>query len=418
MKESYENSDIGKWNKVETQQKVALVKEIRVVESMEQRIGKVGKNKVNEAYRHQQSLEVDRRKEAIKTKIMELFKVDQFEAAEIYDRLQGKEGDLLLKQEALRKEQAVRKKSTAFKENTSKVGKGAAISSLKSGSDTQIEQMKKSEKSFERIAGEKAEKQYKTYQKTKKNIDEIERLNRVRDMLNKGILSGKYTVEEAVEIVKKNGFDPRKFYLVNEMSIQEMLDRARGGKNVEVEEFTEKDTEAFKKEKARYKWSNIKTGWGVFNNLKDGGLRDIFEPIFDRIEKISGRVATALMRYETNTQRKLTDRFAKLKPFVEAMEKVKKKNQTLYDNISLYLVNGNIGKANNLLEPYGVVVPREVLDEVWVDGADVGYKMGYENMYYPRQVVDAQGLIEFFTKEDPKLMGEIDKIIAQLEKKN
>jgi hypothetical protein len=154
------------------------------------------------------------------------------------------------------KNRNVSKKSTSnpFKENTDKVAKGAGIGALKSGNTSEIEKMKKSEKVFERVAGEKAEKQYKTYEKTKKKLNEIERMNRLRELLNKAIVQGKYTVEQAVEIVKKNGFDPRKFYVVNDMSIQEMLDRAKGGKDVEVEEFTEEQSIAYKKEESRYRW--------------------------------------------------------------------------------------------------------------------------------------------------------------------
>jgi hypothetical protein len=60
------------------------------------------------------------------------------------------------------------------------------------------------------------------------------------------------------------------------------------------------------------------------------------------------------------------------------MSEIRSKNKKDYINITLHLLNGNVGTANKMLEKYGTSIPRQVLDEIWADAEDVGYTMNYE----------------------------------------
>gem|GEM_PF-4068696 len=64
--------------------------------------------------------------------------------------------------------------------------------------------------------------------------------------------------------------------------------------------------------------------------------------------------------------------------FVKKMAKIRSKNKKDYLNITLNLLNGNVGTANQMLEKYGTSIPRQLLDEIWADAEDVGYTMNYE----------------------------------------
>jgi len=104
--------------------------------------------------------------------------------------------------------------------------------------------------------------------------------------------------------------------------------------------------------------------------------------------------------------------------FVKKMAKIRSKNKKDYLNITLNLLNGNVGTANQMLEKYGTSIPRQLLDEIWADAEDVGYTMNYEWFYYPRKVKDVKDFLDRFAKTENKdVRWEIDKIIEEKEKK-
>ena len=65
----------------------SLKKEAQTIEAMEQRIGKVWKNKVGKEYSNTQMKEREKKKEALIEKIWEELWIDQFSASDVYDSM-------------------------------------------------------------------------------------------------------------------------------------------------------------------------------------------------------------------------------------------------------------------------------------------------------------------------------------------
>lgn len=65
----------------------ALKKEAQTIEAMEQRIGKVWKNKVGKEYNNIQRGNREKKKESLIERIGEELWIDQFDAKDIYDSM-------------------------------------------------------------------------------------------------------------------------------------------------------------------------------------------------------------------------------------------------------------------------------------------------------------------------------------------
>jgi len=160
------------------------------------------------------------------------------------------------------------------------------------------------------------------------------------------------------------------------------------------------------------RWKRTKNFW------KDTTIQDLIQPISSRIEKISPRIYLEMMRFEQRIAIKQNTRMKQVEDFVKKMAQIRKNNKKDYLNITLHLLNGNVGTANKMLEKYGTSIPRQVLDEIWADAEDVGYTMNYEGFYYPRKVKDVQEFLDRFAKTENKdVQWEIDKIVRKAEEK-
>lgn len=148
--------------------------------------------------------------------------------------------------------------------------------------------------------------------------------------------------------------------------------------------------------------------------MKDTTIQDVIQPISSRIEKISPRIYLEMMRFEQRIAIKTNIRMKQVEDFIKTMAKVRSENKKEYLNLTLHLLNGNVGTANQILEKYGWSIPRQVLDEIWADSEDVGYTMNYEWFYYPRKVKDVKEFLDRFAKtENSKVQSEIEKIIKK-----
>ena len=156
------------------------------------------------------------------------------------------------------------------------------------------------------------------------------------------------------------------------------------------------------------RWKRTKRFW------KDTTIQDLLQPISTRIEKISPVVYREMMRFEQNISVKTNIRMKQVEDFVKKMSEIRSKNKKDYINITLHLLNGNVGTANQMLGKYGTSIPRQVLDEIWADAEDVGYTMNYEWFYYPRKVKDVKEFLDRFAKiENKNVQSEIEKIIKK-----
>jgi hypothetical protein len=94
------------------------------------------------------------------------------------------------------------------------------------------------------------------------------------------------------------------------------------------------------------RWKRTKKFW------KDTTIQDLIQPISSRIEKISPRIYLEMMRFEQRIAVKTNTRMKQVEDFVKKMSEIRSSNKKDYLNITLHLLNGNVGTANKMLEKY------------------------------------------------------------------
>jgi hypothetical protein len=157
-------------------------------------------------------------------------------------------------------------------------------------------------------------------------------------------------------------------------------------------------------------------------------INNLIEPLSAQMRKISPRMEAELRRTELNIGKKTNDRAAQVKPFIQKLSKLRKKNPAAYNLIAKELFNGDSADPQTLLnsleaaglrEDYGKV--REVLDEIYKDAEAFGMKttdgknlfIGYLDEYFPRMVKDLDGLKDSFGDIAPK--NQFERLVIERE---
>ena len=136
-------------------------------------------------------------------------------------------------------------------------------------------------------------------------------------------------------------------------------------------------------------------GLDVAARVKSGVLRDLWQPIADRIEAASPRLAVRLRKVDLQSHMKANQRAELAKPFAKAYKKLSRADRRV---MKKYLLNGDFNAANKLFAkvPNGQEAfkgVRGVLKEIHQDLVKSGYKDLTElPNYFPRRVVDLKAL--------------------------
>ena len=135
-------------------------------------------------------------------------------------------------------------------------------------------------------------------------------------------------------------------------------------------------------------------------------------PISTRLKKINPKLKKALRDFEYNYLAKIRDDRTKVKPFLEKMYKLSKED---YRKLDLALKNSNTKVVQKIAEDNGFIDEwlevNKFLEDIHERATEAGLDIGYAKDYFPRRVVDYDGLMAAF---DKKTQGLID---AEVEKK-
>jgi len=123
-------------------------------------------------------------------------------------------------------------------------------------------------------------------------------------------------------------------------------------------------------------------------------MGDILTPISTRISKLSESVTTRLRKFEYDiAQADLRDTKAIL-PWLQKFEKMSKIDQAVYD---IALKNEDFQKVSELNSKYDMAEEwakvRELLDDIYVRLFNTGFDLGHISEYFPRKIMDADGLL-------------------------
>ncbi len=136
-------------------------------------------------------------------------------------------------------------------------------------------------------------------------------------------------------------------------------------------------------------------------------------PVSGRLQRISRELAQRLRRFEFDLGVAIKDDLEKVTPFMEGFKRMSKEDAQTLD---LALKNGDVETRNTVLEAYNL---REafsdvidVLEDARKRGEAAGYDIGQIEDYFPRRVIDYEGLRQFYAG-DATVNGEIDRAIAE-----
>lgn len=133
--------------------------------------------------------------------------------------------------------------------------------------------------------------------------------------------------------------------------------------------------------------------------------------ISTRLANIDESLRQTLRKFEFNLGRSVRNDLKVATPFIK---KVQKMTPDDYTDFGWALKNGDVNTINPLLEKYDMAdefaAVREMLDNIYKRGNDVGFDIGYLENYFPRILQDSGGFLEFLSdREDWSILNEAIK---------
>lgn len=312
-----------------------FIDRIAKLEHKEQRIGKVGKNKISKDKAHKQSIEVDRERESIIEDIQEHYNFESTnDAYDMYAQLR----------------------------------------------DVPIDEIKYEPRKWSYVS--KAEKQRRTMERVDKKRKETpeEKDRRMKNIMgsvmidarNKGKVRTEVKAMMTMMDVKKGEMPPPlnkennladDFYDSNKLTEQERKEVLKGKSSKEVKEW------------ALNRWERY------------------IKPIGTQIENLSPSVYARIKKYDFDVVIKGQKDMEEAMPFLEWVAKLRKDNIDEYFSLRLALSNRDVRKANKIMDKYNILFPKALLEKIYLEWEDAGFDIGHLEDYFPRVVKDSKGLI-------------------------
>lgn len=312
-----------------------FIDRIAKLEAREQRIGKVGKNKVSKEKSHQQSIEVDRERESIIEDIQAHYQFESTnDAYDMYAQLR----------------------------------------------DVPISQIKYEPRKWEYVS--KAEKQRRVEKRVDKMRNETpqEKERRVSSIMWNVMTQARERGNQVTEVkammtmldVKKWEMPPP---LVKENNLSEDFYNNNKLSEKERKEVLKSKVSADVKQWALNRWSRY------------------IKPIGTQLEEISKSAYARVKKYDYDVVIKWQQDMQEALPFLEWITKLKKENIDEYFSLWLALSNRDIAKAKSIMEQYSIEFPKKLLEKIYNEWEDAWFDIGHLEDYFPRVVKDSKWLI-------------------------
>lgn len=144
-------------------------------------------------------------------------------------------------------------------------------------------------------------------------------------------------------------------------------------------------------------------------------MGDLLTPLSTRISKLSPSVTTRLRKFEYNIGENNRKDTLRAHPWLVKFSEMDKIDQAVYD---IALKNGDFEKVSEINAKHSMEEDwqnvRTLLDDIYIRLSDNDFDLGHVNEYFPRKIIDAEGLLtELGSDEVAK--GMIDDEIAYRE---
>lgn len=119
-------------------------------------------------------------------------------------------------------------------------------------------------------------------------------------------------------------------------------------------------------------------------------------PISTRAKRISPKLRNKLRGYDFNVLQEQKRQYELITPFYKKWQGMNENDIIAFD---LALKNGHGDLQNRIVKKYGAEaefkVVRDLLEEIYERAEGVGIDMGYQRDYFPREIADLDGLMEY-----------------------
>lgn len=145
-------------------------------------------------------------------------------------------------------------------------------------------------------------------------------------------------------------------------------------------------------------------------------LARVAVPVTGRLQRIAPKLAVRLRRFEYDLGQATMRDFQRLQPFMDGISRMDRNDSLIID---LSLKNGDTERRDAILAKYGLEEAyrevESVLSETRQRAIAAGYKVGEIADYFPRKVMDVDGLMTFYYGRPE--FGVVEKAIERAEKK-
>jgi len=152
-----------------------------------------------------------------------------------------------------------------------------------------------------------------------------------------------------------------------------------------------------------------------FREYRDTIASDLFVPISTAMDKLHPKFKAKLRKFQTEIDLITNQNSEAVKPLLKKMKDLRKSDSKEYRIFDLSLKNATPTMAAEIMKKHGMEseykAVRKVLDDIHRRAAAVGFDINYIPNYWPRKVINPQGLLAAVSK-DSVLQGAVDKVIA------
>lgn len=157
-------------------------------------------------------------------------------------------------------------------------------------------------------------------------------------------------------------------------------------------------------------WSNIKD-WG--NNLWESARElpsNVLQSSYSRLAKIDPRLGLLVQRAEQSQGLRVKRWTDQIKPFYEAFNKLSAQDKA---KVQFYLLNQQWGGVKELLGEDATESVQDMLKEIYEELVASGVDVGHRDNYFPRSVLDYDGLLQEMGLTYPALRKEMEEAIGK-----
>lgn len=157
-------------------------------------------------------------------------------------------------------------------------------------------------------------------------------------------------------------------------------------------------------------WANVKD-WG--NNLWESARElptNVLQSSYARLAKIDPRLGLLVQRAEQSQGLRIKRWTDQIKPFYEAFNKLSAEDKA---KVQFYLLNQQWGEVEDLIGQENTDAVRNMLKTIYDELIASGVDVGYRDNYFPRSVLDYDGLLQEMGLTYPALRKEMEEAIGK-----